>query len=412
MSTLPLYADARVHRIVAATAARLRGAHGAPRHRRVPGRHDLDACLPRPSLEPAYCSAVRATSARVVSAGDSSMCWSSPRSNVVCVAMPETASFAVSVAFVIVRDAVGARTGRGSRTACRRSCRGSRRAPSRRRSQGSTRAASTSSRARSRGASARRSTGARSSARGRVVGQTAAQQIDRRRRNATCTARVDEPCASTPTRRRSSRTAGRAARHPRASSATRCPMSRGHTARRSHRARTRAIDRLARTQSTGSRVVIEHRYFEVVDEDLRVLRRAAANDDAGAAERQWIARDARHRRQRAHHVVAGTGNALQLGVRSRRRPTHAPAVARSPLISIVSVAAFSSDSITMSSDRTRRRCRAKAPKPSAITSRRDAPGAASSVYSPFAFVVTVALWSSTETVAPATGAPCASTTRP
>lgn len=64
--------------------------------------------------------------------------------------------------------------------------------------------------------------------------------------------------------------------------------------------------------------MIERRDLELVDEDLRVLRRAAADDDAGAAERQRIARDTGHHLQRAHDVVAGAGQALQLLARELR----------------------------------------------------------------------------------------------
>ncbi len=73
------------------------------------------------------------------------------------------------------------------------------------------------------------------------------------------------------------------------------------------------IDRLRRQDRAERDRVIEQRHFEVVDQDLRVLRRRAADHQAGKSRRQLRVDDARHRRQRAHEIAAGARDALCFG---------------------------------------------------------------------------------------------------
>ena len=63
----------------------------------------------------------------------------------------------------------------------------------------------------------------------------------------------------------------------------------------------------------------QHRDLEAIDQHLGVLRRRAADHDARVAERDLQVDHAGHRGQRAHHVVAGAGDALQLGALEHRR---------------------------------------------------------------------------------------------
>jgi hypothetical protein len=59
-------------------------------------------------------------------------------------------------------------------------------------------------------------------------------------------------------------------------------------------------------------VVKQNRNLEVIDQDLRVLRRAAADNDARVAERNLQIHDARHHGQGAHDIATGSRHALQL----------------------------------------------------------------------------------------------------
>jgi hypothetical protein len=79
------------------------------------------------------------------------------------------------------------------------------------------------------------------------------------------------------------------------------------------------LDRLGGNQRAEPDVVEQHRDLEVVDQHLGVLRRRAADHDARVAERDLQVHDARHRGQRAHDVVAGARDALQLLAIERRR---------------------------------------------------------------------------------------------
>jgi hypothetical protein len=72
------------------------------------------------------------------------------------------------------------------------------------------------------------------------------------------------------------------------------------------------LDRLGGDQRAEPDVVEQHRDLEAVDQDLGVLRRRAADHHARVAERNLQIHDAGHRGQRAHDVVAGARDALQL----------------------------------------------------------------------------------------------------